>query len=238
MDAGAGARGRPRSRAGTAGMADQGRSGRRDARFLSLRVALCPSPAVARSVRAADRDRAASGAGAAARSGREAALVGPCAHRAWRLCARAAGHEGCSAPARPPGFRDRAEARVRDGRQASIDHGTPVTLLDRSASGCSYPRGRTPCPSCHKCVCASTTRSASMRCAGGAAASSDFVWRNRSKGPCPDGQTATCSAGTARRPPQRRPRTAERLSTGGGPNSSAVDGRPAVARHGRMEQHV
>jgi hypothetical protein len=34
-----------------------------------------------------------------------------------------------------PVFRDRAEARVRDGRQASIDHGAPVTLLDRSASG-------------------------------------------------------------------------------------------------------
>ena len=34
-----------------------------------------------------------------------------------------------------PVFRDRAEVRVRDGRQASIDHGAPVTLLDRSASG-------------------------------------------------------------------------------------------------------
>jgi hypothetical protein len=34
-----------------------------------------------------------------------------------------------------PVFRDRAEARVRDGRQATIDQGAPVTLLDRSPSG-------------------------------------------------------------------------------------------------------
>ena len=34
-----------------------------------------------------------------------------------------------------PVFRDRAETRVRDGRQASIDQGAPVTLLDRSPSG-------------------------------------------------------------------------------------------------------
>jgi hypothetical protein len=34
-----------------------------------------------------------------------------------------------------PVFQDRAEARVRDHRPASIDRGAPVTLLDRSASG-------------------------------------------------------------------------------------------------------
>jgi hypothetical protein len=34
-----------------------------------------------------------------------------------------------------PVFRDRAEARMREGRPASMDGGAPVTLLDRSASG-------------------------------------------------------------------------------------------------------
>jgi hypothetical protein len=34
-----------------------------------------------------------------------------------------------------PVFRERAQARVREGRPAAIDRGAPVTLLDRSASG-------------------------------------------------------------------------------------------------------